>query len=126
MPRFILIVLLFLLSLLAIFPTPSHYIWYVTIMVTEFPWIFLCVTALLLLLSLRAKKFKTWSIILCVISFIFFSYPVAGAYCVGYGLKQKFEVAFGPGSARLTGLHQETPFAFTRMIKGTGAEKVDY
>jgi len=126
MLRLILIVFLFLLSLLAIFPTPSEYTWYVSIMVTEFPWIFLGVTACLIVWSLTAKKYKVAGMILGSVSFVFFLYPVAGAYLVGHTLKQRFEHVFGKGTADLKGLHQETPFAFWRMISGLGDEKVPY
>ena len=126
MVRFVLIILCFLLSLLAIFPTPTFYIWYLTIMVTEFPWIFLVVSAALLVWSLRATKRRRISIVLCAISFVFFAYPVVGAYRVGSDLDQQFESAFGAGSATMQGLHRETPYSFARMISGIGAEKVPY
>jgi acetyl esterase/lipase len=41
-------------------------------------------------------------------------------------LDQRFESAFGSGTARLTGLHQLTPFAFSRMIIGIGAPEIPY
>ncbi len=126
MARLLLIILLFLLSLLAIFPTPSHYIWYITIMVTEFPWVFLAIVPLLMIWTFFAKKYKGLSGILCVISFIFFLYPVAGAYCIAHDLPKQFESAFGSGSTKLEGLHQPTPYNFGRMISGIGDNKVDY
>jgi acetyl esterase/lipase len=126
MLRLILVVLLFLFSLLAVFPTPSHYAWYLTIMVTEFPWVFLAIAASLMLWTLKAEQYKTAAMGLCVISFILFLYPIVGAYKVGGALKQRFENAFGIGSAELTGLHQETPYSFARMISGIGDEKIPY
>jgi acetyl esterase/lipase len=124
--RLILIILLFLLSLLVIVPTPSHYTWYLTIMVTEFPWVFLCLVAALILWSVKAMKYRRIGIALSVISFILFLYPIAGAYMVGSDLKQRFEKAFGAGTADLPGMHQETPFAFSRMLTGIGADEVPY
>ena len=126
MTRLMLIILLFLLSLLAIFPTPSEYTWYLSIMVTEFPWIFLGIITLLTLWSLYAARYKKVSMVLCCLSFIFFLYPVAGAYRVASSLDQRFEHVFGPGSATLQGLHQQTPYSFSRMVGGIGAEKVAY
>ena len=126
MVRFLVIILLFLLSLLAIFPTPSHYTWYLTLMVTEFPWIFLAIVIGLTIWTFYAKKCKGASCVMCVISFICFLYPVAGAYGVGHDLKRKFEAAFGTGTTDLQGLHQQTPYAFTRMISGIGDNKIAY
>src|ERR1700761_2014637 len=126
MARLSLIILLFLLSLLVVIPTPSHYIWYVTIMVTEFPWVFLSVIAALMIWTFFSKKYKGPGAAMCVISFIIFLYPIAGAYSIGHDLQQKFERAFGPGSATLTGLYQPTPYSFTRMISGIGDNKVSY
>ncbi len=126
MLRFILIVFLFLLSLLAVFPTPSEYTWYVSIMVTEFPWIFLGIVLLLMIWTLTVAKYRRPGMIIGSISFIFFLYPVSGAYLVGHNLKQRFENVFGTGTTNLSGLHQETPFAFWRMISGIGAEEVPY
>ncbi len=126
MLRIVLIVVVFLLSILVLIPTPSHYLWYITVMVTEFPWIFLGIISVLLLWSFNAQQYKAAGITLSVISFIFFLYPVVGAYKVGADLKQRFESAFGPGSAELQGLHQETPYSFWHMISGIGAEKVPF
>ena len=124
--RRILIVLLFLLSLLAIFPTPEKHIWYLTIMVTEFPWIFLFITAGLMCCTFFAKKYRIIEMLVCTLIFIFFLFPVGGAYMVGNDLKGRFENVFGAGSANLQGLHQKDPYTFWRMIYGIGAEKVPY
>jgi len=126
MIRRILIILLFALSLLEIFPTPTKNIWYLTIMVTEFPWIFLGVTALLILWSFNAKKYRSVEVAVSVLSFALFLYPVGCAYMVAGNLKQSFENAFGAGSTDLQGLRQKTPFAFERMISEIGAPKVFY
>ncbi len=126
MVRLVLIILLSLLSLLVIIPTPSHYIWYITIMVTEFPWVFLSIIVALMAWTFFSKKYKGPGAVLCMISFIIFLYPIAGAYSIGHDLQQKFEDAFGPGSATLTGLQQPTPYSFTRMISGIGDNKVSY
>ena len=124
--RRILIVLLFLLSLLAIFPTPEKHIWYISILVTEFPWIFLFTTAAIMLWAFNAKKYRVAEMLVSGMAFIFFLFPVIGAFMVGTDLDQRFESAFGKGSAEMRGLHQKTPFAFWRMIYGIGADKEPY
>ena len=126
MVRIILIIALFLLSILAIIPTPTHYLWYITLMVTEFPWIFLGIVVVLGMWTLLSRKYRTIGVGFCTISFIFFFYPVAGAYMVGRELKQRFEGVFGKGSADMTGLRQDKPFAFVRMITGIGNHKIPF
>jgi acetyl esterase/lipase len=126
MVRLILLFLVFLLSLLCIFPTPSHYTWYFSIMVTEFPWIFLILSAILVIWVLRSKKYKAAGLALGILSFILFLCPVVGAYMVGSNLEQRFEDAFGPGTARLTGLRQHSAFSMGRMITGIGAETIPF
>jgi acetyl esterase/lipase len=95
-------------------------------MVTEFPWIFLGIVTILAIWALTAKKYKGAEFVICFLSFIFFFYPVGGAYTIGSDLKQRIEHAFGAGSVTLTGLHQHKPYTFWQMIAGIGAEKIPY
>ena len=124
--RRILIVILFLLSLLAVFPTPEKHIWYLTIMVTEFPWIFLFITSGLMFWTFFANRYRAVEMLVCTLIFIFFLVPVGGAYMVGNDLNNRFEKEFGAGSAEMKGLHQSSPYTFWRMIYGIGAEKIPY
>lgn len=126
MLRLILIILCFLLSILCVVPTPTSYIWYLTIMVTEFPWIFLTVVVILLLWSIETVKYRLPAVLLCSASLLMLLVPVIGAYRVGGALKARMEGAFGPGSADMKGMHREEPFTFTKMINGIGAPKVAY
>jgi acetyl esterase/lipase len=126
MLRRILIILFFIISLLAVFPTPEKHIWYITILVTEFPWIFLTVAGLLMVWSLSRKKYRGVELLVCGVSFVLFFYPVGVAYSVGYDLRERIEHSFGKGSGTVQGLQQHTPYAFYRMMTGIGADQVTY
>lgn len=126
MIRFVLILILFILSLVNFFPVPSQSTWYVGIAVPEFPWVFMLVSIALLIWSWYSKKLRTVSIILSVITFAILTSPIVRAYNVGSHLEKDLENSFGVKDVDMTGFHQKTPFSFFQMFTGNGAEKIPF
>lgn len=125
--RFILCCLFLLFSLVNFFPVPSKEIWYLGILFTEFPWVGMGVSLLLLLWSCKgSKRLKEWAIVISTVAFFFYSYPVAGAYFIGQKLDDHLEKAYGVKTADLSGFHQAKPFSFWQMFFGSGAKPVAF
>ena len=124
--RFLIIILLFILSLVSFFPVPSQSTWYVGIAVPEFPWIFMLVSLSLLIWSWYSKRFRKASIIIGVITFVILSSPIVRAYNVGSRLSEDLENSFGVKDADMTGFHQEQPFSFLQMFTGNGAKHIPF
>nr|WP_314492774.1 alpha/beta hydrolase [uncultured Chryseobacterium sp.] len=124
--RFLIIILLFILSLVNFFPVPSQSTWYVGIAVPEFPWIFMLVSLSLLVWSWYSKRFRKASIIIGVITFVILSSPIVRAYNVGSRLSADLENSFGVKDTDMTGFHQEHPFSFLQMFTGNGAKHIPF
>ncbi|MDB5247375.1 MAG: Alpha/beta hydrolase [Segetibacter sp.] len=89
----------FLLSLLTIFRAPTSLIWYLSILVTEFCWIFFCIVLLLVFWRFGNEKYNLAVSVLGIVSLALFSLPVIGAYRISGELNKNFDSAF-PGSNR--------------------------
>lgn len=126
MIRLILIVLLFLLSLVNIFPVPSKETWYAGIAVPEFPWIFILAVLLLLIWSFYSPKFRLPCMIIGTITLIILSSPIARAYIIGNDLNKRIENSFGVKDEDMKGFHQAKPFSFLQMFTGNGAKKIPF
>ncbi|MBA3829324.1 MAG: alpha/beta hydrolase fold domain-containing protein [Taibaiella sp.] len=124
--RIILIIFCFLLSLFTIMPVPSHYVWYLGIMASEFPWVFLGVLIVLLAGSIMAKRYRVPGIIISLIAFILFLFPIIGAYRIAGNLDQRIASGFSVNDLPSTGFQQDKPYTFGRMISGIGAGHIPY
>jgi acetyl esterase/lipase len=126
MLRFLLIVILFLLSLVNFFPVPSKEVWYAGIAVPEFPLIFLLAALLLLIWTYFSTKLRKLSFVLGGITFLILASPIVRAYNVGSHLAADLEKSFGVKDADMQGFHQQQPFSFFKMITGNGAKKIPF
>ncbi len=126
MIRLILILILFLLSLVNIFPVPTKETWYAGIAVPEFPWIFIIVGILLLIWSFFSTKLRIICIILSVITILILSSPIVRAYMIGNDLESRIEKSFGVNDGDMKGFHQAKPFSFLQMFTGNGAKKIPF
>ena len=122
MLRLIITILFFSLSLLSVCNAPSYFMWYVAILVTEFPLLFLFITALLLFWGFRVAHYRAAGTIIGLIAFVLFLLPVADAYIIGKNLPAKFDSAFGVSAP----VKDHNPFSFWRMLAGKGANDVPY
>ncbi|RKR85182.1 acetyl esterase/lipase [Mucilaginibacter gracilis] len=111
---------LFLLSLLTVFKAPVYYLWLVSIVVTEFPWIFIVVTLFLLVWGIGVNKYQVAGAVPGLIALVLFCTPVARAYNVASSLKPKFEAVFGAGTTTPKARMLKEPFRFFKMLAGIG------
>jgi len=121
MARLIIVFFFFLLSLLCVFRAPAYLLWYVSILVTEFPWIFITVMIILLAWGLKVERFRTMSNVVNIVSLALFLAPVISSYYISATLSQKLTSAFNDGVN-----DGAKPFSFLQMITGIGAEQASY
>ncbi len=121
MLRFCLLLLLFLPSLLCVFPAPALFCWYLAIMVTEFPWIFIAATLLCLTWGFGLKGFSLAGTLLGICALVLFLRPVVGANVIAGKLDEGLQQAFGKYDVDST-----SPFNVAKMVTGIGAKQVPY
>jgi len=114
MTRLILIILFFLFSLLAVFKAPQYHLWLLAIAVTEFPWIFISITLLLLGMGFWMQKCQLASTLIGVAALLLFLTPIARAHIVAATLNKNFTAVFGPESKDTL----QNPFTFWGMFAG--------
>src|SRR3954468_10184706 len=90
MLRLIFMTVFFLLSLLTVFRAPTNLLWYVSILVTEFSWIFFVVVVVLLLPVLPAGSYPVFSMLAGLLSLMLLAIPVFGAFRMGSKVKTLF------------------------------------
>lgn len=123
MIRFILIVLLFLVSLLCVFKAFTYHLWITAILVSEFPWIFLIITGGLLVLGIAPQKFQLIGNVLAAMALLLFCYPIISASMVSRSLHENLKMNFGSVDEKDL---KSTPFSFSQMITGIGSKQVTY
>lgn len=122
MIRLILVTLLFLLSMLTVFRAPTNLLWYVSILVTEFCWIFLILICLLLFWKFGGDKFNLATSVIGVAALLLFLVPIFGAFFISRKLEQDFSAVFKPPTTNKT----TAPFDLLKIITGINAKKVVY
>lgn len=118
MIKLILLLLVFLLSLLVLFRAPTSLLWYVSILVTEFSWVFILLAGGLLLwrtghYRLPCTAFGCAAVVLLLL-------PYWQAWRLSQKLPGEFQKAFAT-KKKFTG---QTPFNFLRVFGGMGAKRV--
>jgi len=88
-------VFLLLLSLLSIFRAPTNFLWKVSIVITEFSWIPMLLTVILITVALYFYPKHYWLNGIYVIALILFILPVYRAYSESSSLKKDIEREFG-------------------------------
>lgn len=124
--RLVLLIILFLLSLLCIFPAPTFHLWMVSILSTEFCWLFLLLTVILLFVKVDSSMKRRIGTILGVVAFAFFSYPLFSAYKVSRTLDKDFERSFPAAPSATTKPPMQPPFRFSRLFRGPWANEVPF
>lgn len=120
MTRLILLGFLFLLSLLAVFRAPTNLLWYVSILVTEFCWIFFIAVFFLLLWQNGSAKYYLPATVIGIAALVLYSLPVVQAMRLGRTLPKEFKAAFPVRDSSTA----SAPFSPLRMITGIGAKGV--
>ena len=116
MIKLILIILIFLISLLSVFKAPAYYLWLLAIGVTEFPLVFIAITAILLGAGIWLHKYQMACTVIGLLAIALFLSPIIRAYFVASTLKQNFVAVFGDGSANINGDSSLKPFSFLRIF----------
>jgi len=114
-------IFLFLLSMLVLFRAPTNFFWRVAVAVTEFPYIFITATLLLLVSCFWADKYKMISMGIGGIALVIFTLPIIKAYQRGSNLSAELAKIF-PSAPQTKELEQ--PFSFFKMFGGIGIEEI--
>jgi acetyl esterase/lipase len=89
------ILLLFIISFLSIFPALTYHLWLLSVAVTEYAWVFIVLTLVLLALGIWLFNYPVWANILGIAALLVFSSPVVEAYFIGSKLESNLRSAFG-------------------------------
>lgn len=118
MSRFIICILLLLISLLTIVKAFEYYVWMLAIVTTEYCWVFIIITLIALLTGFYVDKYQFAGTITGLLALVLFVSPIVRAYNIAGSLKQSFTAVFGPGSTIINGDNNQPPFSFWAMFKG--------
>jgi acetyl esterase/lipase len=122
MLRLVLIILFFLTSLLSVFPAPILFCWYLAILITEFPWIFIIAIMLLLLWGFSVKHYSLAGTLIGIAALAFFLRPIVSAHSISTTIDEGLQQSFGNYQ-----INDATPsFSATRMLTGINAAQVPY
>jgi acetyl esterase/lipase len=120
MLRFILLLVLFLLSLLTVFRAPTNLLWYVSILVTEFSWLFIAAVIVVLFLYASSKLYSTVTFITTVASLLLFAIPIVGAFRLNASLKK----VFANNSTNVA--NNSSPFSFQKIFTGITTKQLAF
>jgi acetyl esterase/lipase len=120
MTRLIFIIILFFISLLAIFKAFEYHLWLLAIGVTEFAWLFILITLVLLGTGIGVNKYQMAGTVIGVVTLLLFLSPYVRAYIVSSNFKNNFDTAFG-NSAGLSNDDDRSPFSIFRLFSGDKA-----
>ncbi|RYE20089.1 MAG: hypothetical protein EOP42_28000 [Sphingobacteriaceae bacterium] len=123
MIRFLLILLLLLVSLLAVFPAPEFHLWILAIIVTEFPYIFVGISLVLLLIQTKSK-YQRFGNLAGIITLILFLSPIFRAYIVAANLPKQLETVFGKQVLSTENSALKTPFSVFSMFSGIDGKAI--
>jgi len=124
MIRLVFLSLLFLASLLTVLKAPQYHLWILSILVTEFAWIFITVTLLILIFGYGNEKYHHLATVIGIIALLLYCSPIVRGYKVAAQLNAGFEAAFGKGSSNLASEPGKKPLRFFRMITGIAAKQI--
>jgi acetyl esterase/lipase len=113
MARLILLILLFLASLLTVCEAPAYYLWILAILVTEFPLIFVGITALILVWGIWVSKYKMAGTIIGAIALLLFLSPIIRSYSISKNLEQNLS-----GALKIPVDHTKSTFSFSKLFTG--------
>ncbi len=126
MLRLILSIILLLLGLMCVFPAPEYHLWLASVVITEFPWVFMAIILLLLAWGRVVKRFRMVGNVICFIALVLFFYPIASANIISARLDDDFGAAFGVGNLQSKAGDDGSPFSFLEMFSGFGEKQMPY
>lgn len=123
MLRILFTIILLLLSLLVVFRAPTNLLWRISVAVTEFPYIFIIATLVLLVLSFGSEKYKYALILVNGTALILFTIPIIKIYQISSDVSVNFAKTF-PFTQDTTQL--ANPFSFLKMFTGIGIKDEEF
>ncbi|HEY1023170.1 MAG TPA: alpha/beta hydrolase [Flavisolibacter sp.] len=90
----IILVLFLLFSLLAVFRAPTNYLWYLSILVTEFSWVFILLILVLLLFFAKDTPYSKAYFLIGLTAVGFYSLPCLQAWWLSRNLEVDFKNKF--------------------------------
>ena len=121
MLRLLIVLVLFLSSLLVLFRAPTNFLWYVSILITEFSWVFSCILAGLIVWRFGNAKYFLATNLLAIFAFIIFTIPIISAYRIAATLRKDLAAAFGN-----TTRYNNPPLSLTKLITGINVKQLPY
>lgn len=122
MIKLIILLILLFISLLVIFRAPTNLLWYLSILVTEFSWVFIALIVLLLYWPATPSQYSKVNTLVAFLAIGFFSLPYLQAWWLSRKLEDEFNKAFASGKASKATLYFN-PF---RFVTGIGSRKVPF
>lgn len=121
MTKLIFLSLFFLLSLLVLFRAPTNLLWYVSILVTEFSWVFVLLVGLLLLYPYGNTKFHLANLAIGFIAIFLLLLPYWQAWRMSKKLQRDLSLFCGNRGLSIT-----APFRPLQVFTGINARKVPF
>ncbi|MBC8054606.1 MAG: alpha/beta hydrolase [Sphingobacteriaceae bacterium] len=119
MLRLVFLLLLLLLSLLTVFKAFTYHLWLAAVLVTEFPAVFILISAIFLIWGSREANYQIPGTVAGVIAILLFCSPVVRSYYAGMNLENDLDKAFGASSKK-----QNSVFSAARMLRGSGQKEI--
>jgi len=113
-------ILLFSISLLAVFQAPTNFLWKVSIGVTEFPYVFIIITIILFSLMYFFQGFYKFSGSLCIVALLLFNSSIVRAYIANDNVMQSLKKA---GISK-DSLAQKSPFSLFALFKSNDLTEI--
>ena len=107
--------ILFLISLLIVLKAPTHGIWLLAVIASEYSIVFAAITTLLLLTNLYFTSYVVLGSLLGSLAVGLFLLPIVRAYSIGQHLSDEMDKAFRPKKKPL--LTNRQPFGFSTLFQ---------
>ncbi|WP_317900152.1 alpha/beta hydrolase [Aurantibacillus circumpalustris] len=120
--RLVIALLLFLISLLVFFKAPTNFLWKVSIVTIEFPYIPITITSLFIISCFYADYYKIVVIFISSISLVFYCLPIFEVHSRGKNLEEDLAKNF-PFQKKNDFLKQ--PFSLLKLLTGIGFQKTE-
>src|SRR5438105_2680444 len=122
MIRLITALLLLFASTLILFKAPLHFLWLLAVVITNYLYIFIGLSLLVLITAFCYKKYKRAVLLFSLAGIIIYSLPLVAAYRLNNYLPSQVTNAFH-GATHTNGLQQ--PFSFIKMFSSMGIKDVN-
>ncbi|MDB5274893.1 MAG: lip2, partial [Chitinophagaceae bacterium] len=114
------LILFFLISLLAVCKAPAYYLWLLAIVVTEYPLIFVTITAALTAWGYWVNKYQVPGTYVGIITLLLFLSPIIRAQLLSEDMREDMAKSFtGGGSPPI--FPGRNVFSFGGLLKSTPA-----